>query len=282
MKLLYEEHSANFEIEESFNESTNSISKKYKIKGIFSTPGQRNKNGRIYPMSIWESQVNKYQDELKNGTSNCLMELNHPPRTNVDMMEAVAKIEKLYIKDGYVMGEAFLLNNPKANQLKSLIDAGITMAVSSRGVGSVGRDNLVEKFNLITFDLIPDQGQSDYNAKMMGIVEGVLEDKEFQINENGTIEEIAICTNNICHMFEKKDVQAAFMSKFTDLLSEMLDGKVQPSNVKSKSGKHSVKVKLKSKNKGTLKEETTTKFFSSKEEAEKYADLNDCEILSIN
>lgn len=105
------------------------------------------------------------------------------------MMEAVAKIEKLYMENGYVMGEAVLLDNPKANQLKTLIDNGIKMSVSSRGLGSV-KNGLVEEYKLITFDIIPNLGQSDYNAEMYGIVEGVLKDKEFLITESGDIVEV--------------------------------------------------------------------------------------------
>lgn len=221
MKLIYETEVANFEVEEFFNESTGSTSKKYKIKGVFSTIGERNKNGRIYPRNIWETQVAKYQDELANGSSNCLMELEHPARTTVDMMEAVARIEKLYIKDKYVMGEAFLLNNPKANQLKALIDAGITMSVSSRGVGKVGRDNIVEDFKLVTYDVISNQNQSDYNARMQGIVEGVLEDKSFEITESGSIEEVQVCTKDACHLFETKDIQKVALEKFKNLLEEL-------------------------------------------------------------
>jgi len=281
MKLLYETQNASFEVEETFNESTGQSSKKYKIKGIFSTPGERNKNGRVYPMKIWEEQVQRYQQEIDNGTSNCLMELEHPPRTAVNMMEAVAKIEKLYIKDRYVMGEATLLNNPKANQLKALIDAGITMSVSSRGVGKVGRDNIVEDFKLVTFDVISDQGQSDYNAKMKGIVEGVLQDKEFILTESGNIEEVQVCSSNVCHMFEKTEVQTALQEKFSDFLSEMLGGNFVPKSSKAKSGIKQVKAILKSKDSKTLKDKKETKYFNTEDEAKTYADQHHCEIEII-
>ena len=186
MKLLFETSETNFD-----QELLEGVEKKYKIKGIFSSPGKLNKNGRIYPMNIWESEVEKYQDVLKNGHPNALMELEHPPRSNVDMMEAVAKMEKLWIENGYVMGEAVLLDNPKANQLKTLIDNGIKMSVSSRGLGSI-KGGLVESFKLITFDIIANLGQSDYNAEMYGIREGVLQDKEFIMTESGEIREVKI------------------------------------------------------------------------------------------
>lgn len=214
MKLMYEHVDASFEKE--LNESTGE--KKYRIKGIFSSPGVKNRNGRVYPMELWEPEVSKYQDIIKTGHPNSLMELEHPPRSNVDMMEAVAKIEKLYIQEGKVLGEAVLLDNPKANQLKTLIDAGIKMSVSSRGLGSV-KNGLVESFKLVTFDIIPNLGQSDYSAEMYGIVEGVLENKEFIINESGKIEEVEMCTESACHMFEKEEIQGAIMEKFKEFLN---------------------------------------------------------------
>jgi len=217
MKLVYDTID-NVEFVQELTESTGE--KKYKIKGIFSSPGQKNRNGRVYPMNLWEREVSKYQDVIKNGLPNSLLELDHPARTNVDMMEAVAKMEKLYIKDNYVYGEALLLNNPKANQIKTLIDAGIKMAVSSRGLGKVN-GTLVEDFKLITFDIIPNLGQSDRNAEMHGIVEGVLEDKEFMITESGKIEEVKICSNNMCHMFEAEDVRKATEQKFKELLDTL-------------------------------------------------------------
>jgi hypothetical protein len=191
MKLLFETSETNFD-----QELLEGVEKKYKIKGIFSSPGKLNKNGRIYPMNIWESEVAKYQDVLKNGHPNALMELEHPPRSNVDMMEAVAKMEKLWIENGYVMGEAVLLDNPKANQLKTLIDNGIKMSVSSRGLGSI-KGGLVESFKLITFDIIANLGQSDYNAEMYGIREGVLQDKEFIMTESGEIREVKIVKEEV-------------------------------------------------------------------------------------
>ena len=171
-------------------------------------------------MHIWEREVARYQDVLKSGHVNSLMELDHPPRSNVDMMEAVAKIEKLYIKDGYVMGEAVLLDNPKANQLKTLIDAGIKMSVSTRGVGKVN-NGIVEEYKYITTDIIPNLGQSDYNAEMMGIVEGVLTEKEFEITESGNIKEVQICTKDACHLFEASDIQKATKTRFNEILKNI-------------------------------------------------------------
>jgi|SaaInl8_200m_RNA_FD_contig_61_766361_length_3315_multi_10_in_0_out_0_3 hypothetical protein len=215
MKLIYDTSECSFDQE--INESG---SKKYVIKGVFSSPGVKNKNGRIYPKSIWEAEVAKYQDVMKSGSSNSLLELNHPARSNVEMMEAVAKMRRLYMENGKVYGEAVLLDNPKANQLKTLIDNGIKMSVSSRGLGSVS-ENVVTDYKLITFDIIPDQGQSDHAAEMMGITEGILETKNFEVDAKGNINEVQICTDTACHMFEAEDIRKATAQKFGEILAAM-------------------------------------------------------------
>lgn len=218
MKLIYETGS-DTQFEQELNETTGA--KKYKIRGVFSSPGKKNKNGRVYPMHLWEREVAKYQDVIKTGHPNSLMELNHPPYANVNMMEAVAKTTKLWIENGYVMGEAVLLDNPKANQLKTLIDNGIKMSVSTRGVGKVGSDGTVEDYNFITTDIIPDLQQSDYMAEMYGITEGILKDKEYDFNEKGDL--VEICCKDKCLREHRKDVDKAVLNIFDSLftLNEM-------------------------------------------------------------
>lgn len=191
MKLIFDiDSNSSIEKVDELNETTGEVEKKYKIKGVFSTINTKNRNGRIYPEKLWKEQVEKYQDVIKSGSINTLMEYEHPARSNVDPMEAVAKINKLYIEGKYVMGEAVLLNNAKANQLKSLIDNGVKISVSSRGVGSVV-DSVVKDFNLITYDIV--SNPSDYNATMNGVCEsfklneGVIDDLHFDFDENGNI-----------------------------------------------------------------------------------------------
>ena len=171
-------------VEESLNEATGVREKKYKIKGVFSTIGQKNRNGRIYPMSEWRRAVNEYQANFSNGSFNTLMEWEHPARNTVDPMQAVAKINKLYIEGDYVIGEAVLLNNEKANQLKSLIDNGIKISVSSRGTGNI-QGGIVSDYNLITYDLVSEP--SDYNATMNGICESyTMKDGVVELDPDGT------------------------------------------------------------------------------------------------
>ena len=190
---MYDLESPNFSVEESINETTGLPTKKYKIKGIFSTIGEKNRNGRIYPKHLWEKNVREYQEVIETGSINRLGEWQHPPRSNIDPMKGVIAIDKLYIDQTgkYVMGEATLLDNEQARQLKSLIDNGIKLSVSSRSLGSV-KNGIVEDFKLITYDVV--DTPSDYNATMNGLVEsyqlneGILMDKEFDIVDDKIVE----------------------------------------------------------------------------------------------
>ena len=235
MKLIFDiDSNSNIEKVDEINEATGEVEKKYKIKGVFSTINTKNRNGRIYPEKLWKEQVEKYQDVIKSGSINTLMEYEHPARSNVDPMEAVAKINKLYIEGKYVMGEAVLLNNAKANQLKSLIDNGVKISVSSRGVGSVV-DSVVKDFNLITYDIV--SNPSDYNATMNGVCEsfklneGVIDDLHFDFDENGNIIKSAKLeegletesTKDLDTLISEnlKDVQDHLTKKLTDFFKNL-------------------------------------------------------------
>ena len=228
MNLMFDiDSNISFEKVDELNESTGKTEKKYKIKGIFSTIGEKNRNGRIYPPEIWKSQVEEYQKEIEKGTNNCLMEFEHPARSKVNIMEAVARITKLSIDKNHVIGEAVLLDNPKANQLKSLIDNGVKLSVSSRGAGSVV-DSIVRNFHLITYDIVSEP--SDYNATMNGVCEsyqlneGVITDVNYELDKHGNLIEANL---NESDMYAKNvqdnlaDVQNHIEKKFTEFFSKL-------------------------------------------------------------
>ena len=226
--LIFEIDGQNLDIEsaEILNEATGQKEKTYKLKGIFSTIGEKNRNGRVYPRELWEREVKAYQNEIESGSINTLMEFEHPPRTEVDMMQAVAKINKLYIKGNFVMGESVILNNEKSKQLKCLIDNGVKISVSSRGVGTV-ENGVVTDFKLITYDIVPNP--SDFNATMNGICEshengihemyqlneGILQGKTFGIDKSGNI--IPQLTESV----SKEELKVSLKKALCSLISEM-------------------------------------------------------------
>jgi hypothetical protein len=222
MKLIYETSQVSGEIVEDLNESTGKSTKTYYITGTFSTIGEKNRNGRIYPKHIWESEVSKYQNEITSNSVNTLSEWEHPERSTVDPMNAIAKIVSLTIEGNRVIGKAKLLNNDKANQLKNLIDEGIPIGVSSRGVGSVGKNGVVESFKLITYDCVATP--SDYNANTTGLTEsiqdGILMTEDFDIVDDKIVK-VKICSKSKCLVENRDTVNEAIISKFESLFDKV-------------------------------------------------------------
>lgn len=188
MKLILEDDKLDLEsqVVESVNESTGQKKKEYFLSGVFSTAGVKNGNGRVYPRSIWEREVAAYQQKINENHINTLGEWEHPTRADVDPMKAVIKITELKLEGDYVYGKAKILDNPDGDRLKVLIDEGIKIDISSRGVGSVGRNGIVEEFKLITYDLV--SKASNPGSHLTGIVEGM----NYMVNESGDIVEYKV------------------------------------------------------------------------------------------
>jgi hypothetical protein len=192
MKLILEDENKLLESEvvEEINEATGQKKKEYFLSGVFSTAGVKNGNGRVYPRDIWEREVAAYQTKINENHVHTLGEWEHPTRADVDPMKAVIKITELKLEGDYVYGKAKVLDNPDGERLKVLIDEGIKIDISSRGVGSVGKNGIVEEFKLITYDLV--SKASNPGSHLSGIVEG----QNYMINESGEIMEVNECQCN--------------------------------------------------------------------------------------
>ena len=192
------------EVKETINESTGVADIGYYVSGIFSTPEKKNRNGRVYPKKIWQRAVESFNKKLQEKSFDTLGEYQHPPRSSVDLMEAVISIKELKIdENGNVIGTAKILDDGtmKTQKLKALIKEGYKIPVSSRGLGKVNESGVVEDFELITYDVV--DTPSDYNAYLDGKIanegytfeNGILQDKEFEITCEGNIVECSLSKN---------------------------------------------------------------------------------------
>ena len=114
--------------------------KDYKIKGIFMQADIKNRNGRVYPMNVLEKEVNRYNKEFVN-ENRAYGELGHPDGPTVNL-ERVAHMVTSLKRDGdNFIGEAKILKTPMGQIVKSLMDEGAKLGVSSRGMGSLDQKN---------------------------------------------------------------------------------------------------------------------------------------------
>ena len=108
----------------------------YFIRGVVSRAGARNKNKRIYPMSVMEEAVNSLQEAISSG--GFVGELDHPPTPKININKISHKITRLKMApDGAVLAEMVVLDTDEGRTLKKLIDGGVRLGVSTRGLGGV-------------------------------------------------------------------------------------------------------------------------------------------------
>jgi hypothetical protein len=163
--------------------------KSHKIRGIFMQGNIKNRNGRMYPMSVLTKEVQRYNEEYI-GKKRAFGELGHPmgPTINLDRVSHI--ITSLKPDGNNIVGEAKILDTPMGNIVKNLINEGATIGVSSRGMGSLkdrnGIAEVQDDFYLATAaDIVADP--SAPNA----FVEGIMEGKEW-VWDNGIIREKTI------------------------------------------------------------------------------------------
>lgn len=148
--------------------------KEYYIEGIFGQAETKNRNGRIYPKKTLEAAVQKFVAE-RVATGRAVGELNHPPVPTINYKEASHRITELYWDGNNLMGKALILDTPNGKLVKSLLDGGVKIGVSTRGMGTVANRNgtnmVNEDFVLNTVDIVEDP--SAPSAFVNGILEGV-------------------------------------------------------------------------------------------------------------
>ena len=148
--------------------------RKYVIEGVFAQADMKNRNGRIYPKPIMEKAINSYSDkQVSKGRA--VGELNHPEGPTVNLDKVSHKIDELNFKGNDVMGKATVLNTPMGEIVKGLLDGGVQLGVSTRGMGSLMQQNnamvVKDDFILNAIDIVQDP--SAPSAFVNGVMEGV-------------------------------------------------------------------------------------------------------------
>ena len=148
--------------------------KKYVIEGIFMQAESKNRNGRVYPKAIMERAVSKYVTEQVS-KKRAVGELNHPEGPTVNLDKVSHLITALQWEGNDVVGKAQILDTPMGRIVKGLLEGGVQLGVSTRGMGSLEERNGVmyvkDDFHLSTVDIVQDP--SAPTAFVNGIMEGV-------------------------------------------------------------------------------------------------------------
>lgn len=143
------------------------------IEGIFMQAEQQNKNGRVYPGSVLMNEVARYTKAYIK-ENRALGELGHPEGPTVNLERVSHMITSLRENGNDIIGKAKILGTPYGKIVENLIDSGVKLGVSSRGMGSLkevnGINTVQEDFMLAAVDIVADP--SAPNAFVNGIMEG--------------------------------------------------------------------------------------------------------------
>jgi hypothetical protein len=126
------------------------------LTGVMQRADAQNGNGRIYPRSILEREMGNYQKLIKERRA--LGELDHPDQAVINLANASHLVVESWWDGNDVMGKIQLLETPSGKILRSLVESGVTLGISSRGMGSVtenAQGTIVEDdFNLVCYDMV--------------------------------------------------------------------------------------------------------------------------------
>lgn len=161
--------------------------KEYYIEGIFMSADIKNRNGRLYPRSVMEGALGKYKSLVE--SNRAMGELNHPEGPSVNLDKVSHLITKLQFEGNHVMGKAKILDTPMGNIARKLLEGGVKLGVSSRGLGSLkevnGANEVQSDFILTAIDIVGDPSAPD------AFVNGIMEGKEW-VWDNGILKEAKI------------------------------------------------------------------------------------------
>ena len=216
MKLITEEVS-NVKI---ITEGKGSNKKLY-IEGVFLQGNIKNRNGRMYPVETLAREVNRYNEAFV-GKGRALGELGQPDGPTANLDRVSHKITSLVQEGDNFRGKAQLLNTPMGKIASSLLDEGVMLGVSSRGVGSLREDRngckvVGEDFMLATAaDIVADPSAPD------AFVSGIMEGKEW-IWEGGILREqqAAQTQKRINTLVDQKRLEEKKLELFGDFLSNL-------------------------------------------------------------
>ena len=155
MKLLTEWCAFNI-TKDMIKESRERHGGKLILKGPIQKSNTLNQNGRIYPRSILEREIMNYQKLIQENRA--MGECDHPDSSVVELKNVSHVVKEAYMQGDIVYGAIEILDTPSGKIIQSLIESGVTLGISSRGVGSTqkqGNTQIVQDdFQLICFDMV--------------------------------------------------------------------------------------------------------------------------------
>jgi hypothetical protein len=188
------------------------------IEGVFLQSELTNRNGRRYPFEVLNREVERYNEEYVK-TKRALGELGHPDGPTINLDRVSHRITNLRAEGNNFMGKAQILDTPMGKIAKSLLGEGVQLGVSSRGMGSIDKQEGVsivrDDFMLTTAaDIVADPSAPD------AFVNGIMEGKEW-VWDNGILKEREIAKYQRYVDESRRDLEERTLKVFEHFLSNL-------------------------------------------------------------
>jgi len=169
------------------------------VEGILATAEVKNGNGRYYSKDLWDREIDKYMASVNENRA--VGELDHPESSVINLKNVSHNIKDIWWDGDSVMGKIEILPTPSGNILKALIESGITVGVSSRGMGSLEeRDGVLEvqdDFELLCWDFVSTPSNP---GSYMHLTEGKIQTVDTYKGVNDIVQEILCANTCTCYL----------------------------------------------------------------------------------
>ena len=188
------------------------------IEGVFLQSELTNRNGRRYPFEVLNREVERYNEEYVK-TKRALGELGHPDGPTINLDRVSHRITDLRAEGNNFMGKAQILDTPMGKIAKSLLGEGVQLGVSSRGMGSIEKQEGVsivrDDFMLTTAaDIVADPSAPD------AFVNGIMEGKEW-VWDNGILKEREVAKYQRYINGSRRELEERTLKVFEDFLGKL-------------------------------------------------------------
>lgn len=218
LRLLVEQPAPEEEFDYIVEEQNNNKPSNLYITGPYMQCEQVNKNKRIYSEREMDREINRYISEMVK-TKRAMGELNHPTKAEVDLERACHMVVDLRKEGNTYYGKSKVLSTPTGMIVRSLINDGVKIGMSSRALGKLNEEsngiNRVTEFRLVAVDCVADPSCPS------AFVNGILESKQFVLREDGRLEEHFDKFTNSISSLPRKDVDSYLKEQIIEFLSKI-------------------------------------------------------------
>jgi len=188
------------------------------VRGPYMGAETVNKNKRRYGLQNMKYEVDRYIREMV-ATKRAMGELNHPASAEVNPERACHLVVEMWQDGNIFYGKSKVLSTPMGQIVRSLINDGVKVGMSSRALGKLTEEgdgvNRVDDMRLIAIDCVADPS---FNK---AFVNGILESKQFVLNGRGDFEEMYESFEKSLHSLPKKDLEKYFMEQVLTFINEI-------------------------------------------------------------